>query len=739
MSLEWTLSLLIFASCLLTGIAFVSFSQKNNLMAVPYGTAILICAAWCMISICEIYAHTLEEKMLFLRLRATILPWLPIFLLESMYRFVHGRRFLIGWLLPAFAAVPLVNAALAWTSDYQTLWRYGFSVYSEGLAFPVLLFTNGPWLWLYAIWCYGIELCVFIFLIRSLRNVSPWSKKAIWIILLSSLPPAIMDVLYLLGKSPTVGIDYAPATFAFSGLFVAWALFSHRMMTLAPVARSVLMERLPDLILVVDRDNRIVDLNKTACLTLGLSLEKNIGNSSAKALKDWPPLLHLLERKQKPDHLQIQLQIAGQQRTYDITILAVPENATAPLAYVLTLRDITLHREAEQIMQRAKESAESAAAAKGRFLALMSHEIRTPLNGVIGFTELLNQTSLSNEQQEYVELIEKSGESLLVIINDILDYSKIEAGFLEIHQEVFSLTELVDRACRFLVPFAMNKSLTLDWNLDSSLPVLVEGDDIRIGQILTNLLSNAIKFTAAGTIKLEVRRQKSQKDATSLWLEFIVSDTGIGMSEEVVAHLFEAFTQADSSTAREFGGTGLGLVISRRLAELMGGTIIATSKQGAGSTFIVTLPFKVPASKIPPTSAAQRKIPALPQGPNLSILVTEDNATNRLVMQRLLGKLGHTVDMAVDGRECLRIFKEKRFDIILMDIEMPGIDGFETVRLLRAYEKTMPNLPRTRVVALTAHAMPEYHQRCLNAGMDGYLTKPIHLEELKSTLENKNG
>ncbi|MEO6054939.1 MAG: histidine kinase N-terminal 7TM domain-containing protein, partial [Chthoniobacterales bacterium] len=687
MSLEWTLSLLIFATCLLIGIAFVSFSQKNNLMALPYGMAILICAAWCVISLCEIYAHSLEERLFLLRLRGTILPWLPVFLLESMYRFIHGRRFLIGWLLPAFAAVPIVNALLAWTSDWQPLWRYGFSIYSEGLAFPVILFTNGPWLWLYAFWCYAIELSVFIFLIRSMRNISPWSRKAVWTILLSALPPAIMDILYLLGKSPTVGIDYAPVAFSFSGLFVAWALFSHRMMTLAPVARSVLMERLPDLILVVDRDNRIVDLNKTACLTLSLDLESNVGKSATQTLKSWPPLLRLLKENPKPDHLQMKLEVGGQPHIYEVSVLPVPEKPAIPLAYVLTLRDITLHKEAEQLMQRAKESAESAAAAKGRFLALMSHEIRTPLNGVIGFTELLNQTSLSTEQQEYVELIEKSGESLLVIINDILDYSKIEAGFLEIHLQTFSITELVDRACRFLAPFAINKNVALDWELDPALPAVIEADDIRIGQILTNLLSNAIKFTSAGTIKLQVRPLKRKHDA-KLYLEFIVSDTGIGMSEEVVAQLFKAFTQADSSTAREFGGTGLGLVISRRLAELMGGTICATSTPGEGSVFTVVLPFKIPVKR-PTSLPSLRKILPNQQGPHLSVLVTEDNATNRLVMQRLLTKLGHSVELAVDGKECLQLTQTRHYDLILMDIEMPGIDGFETTKRLRAYEETL--------------------------------------------------
>ncbi|MEO6845657.1 MAG: response regulator [Chthoniobacterales bacterium] len=732
MPFHWVLSLLIFATCLLTGLAFVSFSQKNNPIALPYGLAVLICAGWCVISIFEIHAETLEQRVFLLHLRATILPWLPLLILETIYRFVYGRKLLIGWIALAFATVPIVNITLAWSS-WHSLWRYGFHLQRNG-EYTALLFHDGPWMILYAIWAYFVEFGMVIIAIVSLRHMSPWSKKAMCLILFSIFPPAVMDVLFLLGKSPTPGLNYAPVTFAFSGLFSAWAILSHGMMTLAPVARSLLMEHIPDLILVVDHQNCLVDLNISASHTLNISLNKALGRPLREILNTQTSLLEVMEKNREAGIYEIDLNITEKKRFYDLSLIPVPENSKTPLAYVLLLRDVTLHHDAKLLMQEAKESAESTAEAKGRFLALMSHEIRTPLNGVIGFTELLHQTSLSSEQHEYVELIEKSGESLLVIINDILDYSKIDAGFLEVHSEAFSLVSLIDRVCRFMAPSSMANNLKFDWNIDYFLPDAVDGDEIRIGQILTNLIGNAIKFTSEGYVKLEVIPHSATTANSDPSIDFVVTDTGIGMSKETVSHLFEAFTQADSSTARQFGGTGLGLAVSQRLAGLMKGKITVSSTLGKGSVFTLNLPLK---KAIDMKEVDGEKIPhgvMEGDGAKLSILVVEDNAINRRVMENLLKKIGHSVELAADGNDGLRHFKDGSYDLIFMDIEMPGIDGFETVKRLREIEKTLPGHPRIPVIALTAHAMSGYEQQCLDAGMDGYLTKPIRIEELKRML-----
>jgi signal transduction histidine kinase/CheY-like chemotaxis protein len=419
---------------------------------------------------------------------------------------------------------------------------------------------------------------------------------------------------------------------------------------------------------------------------------------------------------------------AGAVRLYDIRQQRHLEQLVAKRTEQLTA-EIAERRRAAVELEAAREAALHASRLKSEFLANVSHEIRTPMNGVMGMTDLALQMPLPTEARRYLEVAQSSADLLLKVIDDVLDFSKVEAGRLDVHPVELDIRAEIDQLVALMGPRAEARGLSLNVRVHTSVPQLFVGDPGRLRQILLNLVANALKFTERGSVTIEVRALDSHEtDASEVELHFAISDTGVGITPENQERIFDAFVQVTGATSGERGGTGLGLAIAARLVTLMGGELKVTSTPGTGSTFFFVVKFPRAThddakhdEEEPPETVRRR----------LRVLVADDNAINRMVTERMLQRSGHTVALAENGLQAMEMVLAGRFDLVLMDVQMPEMDGLAATVAIRRAETP---LRRTPIVGLTAHAFRGDRDRCLDAGMDDYVAKPVGREELEAAM-----
>jgi len=507
-------------------------------------------------------------------------------------------------------------------------------------------------------------------------------------------------------------------------------------------------------IIAVDEQGRLVAYNQKICEICDLN-----AITSESTYQDLPllPLLQaadfphvitqiLEETYDEPDQV-IHGEVVINALTYEYFSSSVTSPSGRFWGFVWRFRDITDRKQYETNLQKSKEVAEAALRVKSDFLAMMSHEIRTPINGVLGMTELLATTSLDSEQNKFVQSIQTSGEILLTVINDILDFSKLESEKLLLEHLPIDVHGIIADTCALMSQQAESKGIGLDYQIDPQTPAYILGDPIRLRQILLNLANNAVKFTHKGAVRLavSVSPETSLQAENQVGLLFEVQDSGIGLSSDQLQKLFQPFTQASIATARQYGGTGLGLVICQKLVQMMGGKIWAESSLANGSSFFFVLPVSVtnepPQSMIPlerrsvlrhAKSLSTDLATQLP----LHILVAEDNLINQEMVLAMLSKMGYTPLIVNDGIEALEAIKSNTFNIVFLDVQMPRLNGLETATcIVEDWAKLSNNPSRPILIAMTASAMQGDREMCLAAGMDDYISKPVSFDTLQRIIE----
>jgi signal transduction histidine kinase len=719
-----TLALIPFATALLTSLVALLLLQRYQSPTAPAATLLFAgISVWLFAESLALEMTDLDDRIFVSKLIYPGVVAVPVAVLLFSARATRRDAWITPRRLAALWVMPFVTLLLVATNGFHHwIWtRIGLENTSAG---EQLVFTHGPGFVVTIVYAYALLAASMGLLLSRYRRDWQRYRTEAPLVLVGLSAPWIANAIYVTGHSPLGNLDLTPYGFTVTAVFLSWGLIRQGILEATPVSRSTVVQELGDALVVIDRRGRVVDVNAAARDVLGAPDAAVREVQAQEVLASFPELLALLARPEDEASSTVEIATSKGIRSFDARVSDLREPGRDRIAgRMVVLRDVTDYL-------RASEAARAATVAKSQFLANMSHEIRTPMNGVLGLTEYLSGLPLEAEQRSVVEDILRSGTALLQVIDDILDFSKLEAGKLRIDPLAFSPRELVHEVVKLLQPRARQTGISLESAIGADVPAWLVGDNGRIRQVLCNLASNAVKFTREGGVALRLRCDA--REGPIARMRFEVVDTGIGIPADALETIFDAFTQADASTTRSFGGTGLGLAISRELVTCMGGELGVASEPDKGSTFWFTLPLPVceePVAAHRATAMAEPPRPARKR--RLRVLAAEDNPVNQRVLMRFLERLGCSVELASDGREAVERVKAGQYDVVLMDCQMPVLDGFGATREIRASGGPGARVP---IVAVTAHALPGDRERCLEQGMDDYLTKPLRMEDLERVL-----
>ena len=707
------------------------WSRRPTPGAGAFAVAITGIAFWGLCLGLELLVPRLEVKLFFASLHYVGIGVTTVAWLAFVVEFTRGERLPV-WLLVLLSVVPLSIAVAALSNAHHGLiYREVELVLLRG--FEHLSISPGAAYWYSVAYEYLIFGTATLLIARGVWQPVRLRRQQHAILLAAALLPAVVNVAYLSGLGDRgIPIDLTPAGFALSAVLIAWGLYRRGFLDLVPVARELVVEGMADSVVVLDGSGRIIDMNPAAEATTGRRIGEVLGASIDEVLPEVADLVHRLVAggERVAADLELPLDRAGRRRWYEVRTTPIRSRGRPGGGHLVVLNDVTHRVAAVHELAHARDQAMAADHAKSEFLATMSHEIRTPMNGIIGMTEILLETSLSEENRECAERVHANALGLLGILNDILDFSKIEAGHLELHRSPFNLREVAEDAVDLVAEKARAKGLELVCLISDALPRTVVGDAGRIRQVLLNLLSNAVKFTNSGEVV--VRLLERSREGSAVVLRGEVSDTGIGIPEAAAGLLFRAFSQVDGSDARRHGGTGLGLAIVRRLVELMGGEVGLRSVPGRGSLFWFTLRLEV--AEVESVEGLGQPPPSWPSG--LRLLAIEDCAPARLQLEEQLRSLGFEIDTANGVREGIALLhaasrRGESYAAVLVDQQLGPDDGLTFAAALRA-ERGLVAPPLMLLAAAGAESIRT--EIWTAAGFVAAVAKPVRCKHLHGRL-----
>ena len=680
----------LFAAATISAIVFfLVMKKKDSQGAVPLAVLLVGVFIWALFQALVFLVSGFENKLIMANVRyfGIVSSSLAFYALAREYEDKKKLFSLKQWVW--LSAFPVICLIMLWTDQIHHLF-YARTVYENGhLNLVNGLFFYGNMVYLYAF----IILGLLIFIKASIDKTSVYRKQAL-LLASSAGIPMIANILFVADIWPYKTIDITPLTFLISASLFFYGLFYYKLLDIIPIAKESLLEEMEDFVIVLDLKMRVLDLNRKA-REFFYKMYRGPFDYVGKEAKDcaigWSQLREVIYN---PNLTSEKISYVEGEKTqyFHVRISSLHDKKGNHSGFLIMLRDVTELEEALQESQRAKSEAERANKAKDFFLANMSHEIRTPLNAVIGVAEILESSELPKERQkEYITVILNSAVSLLGILNDILDFSKIEAGKMDLEMSSFNLKKLALEMVDIFSINATNKSIVLKTEIEEDVEDFFIGDSTRVRQIFSNLLGNAIKFTENGTVTIFIEKQ-GEENGKAL-IKIAVEDTGIGIPDESQDRIFESFRQADSTTTRKYGGTGLGLSIVKNLVELMEGEIVIESEIGRGSTFTCFIPFEVDYKRV--ELKEEEKVPEsfnleelLIELSVLRILVAEDNKVNRDIIGMQLKRVGCSFEFAENGKLAFEKAREGQYDLILMDVMMPELDGLSATKEIRSGKRT---------------------------------------------------